>query len=65
MMVSVKAIRDSDGTLLGETVFDITDKEGRSAAIADLLNAIYANLSPGTVALPPFTFRFDKAANSN
>jgi hypothetical protein len=60
MMVSVKAVRDSDGTVLGETVFDITDKARRASALSELLNAIYA-AAPDPLNLPPFTFKFDKA----
>jgi hypothetical protein len=60
MMVSVKATCDADGALLGETVFDIRDQEGRSRAITELLNSIYATV-PDALNLPPFTLKFDKA----
>jgi hypothetical protein len=58
MNVSVKAIRDADGTVLGETIFDISNRSDRSKALADLLNEIYA-AAPDPLELPPFTFKFD------
>jgi hypothetical protein len=60
MNISVKAIRDSDGASLGEIIFDITDHEARSRALAELLNEIYA-AAKDPLNLPPFTFKFDKA----
>jgi hypothetical protein len=63
MNVSVKAVRDRDGAVLGETVFDITDREGRSLAIAELLNAVYAK-APDPLNLEPFIFKFDVARNA-
>ena len=58
MMVSVKAVRDADGAVLGEIVFDITDEAQRSKALGELLNEIYA-AAGDPLALPPFTFKFD------
>ena len=40
MKVTVQAVRDSDGVALGETIFDIQDNEGRSRAVANLVNSI-------------------------
>ncbi|MGJ5082723.1 hypothetical protein [Bradyrhizobium sp. HKCCYLS3013] len=59
-LVTVRAIRDSDGAPLGETIFDISDIKGRQEALAQLLNKVYA-AAPDPLDPPPFTFRFDKA----
>jgi hypothetical protein len=60
MNVLVRAIRDADGAILGETVFDITDRAARGVALTELLNHIFAT-APDPLRLPPFTFRFDVA----
>ncbi|MGY3496381.1 hypothetical protein [Bradyrhizobium sp. USDA 4502] len=60
MKVTVKAIRDDDGTVLGETIFDIQDKQDRTRAVADLVNSVY-NKAPDPLDPPPFTLHFDRA----
>jgi hypothetical protein len=58
MKVTVQAVRDSDGVALGETIFDIQDNEGRSRAVANLVNSIYQNASD-PLNPPAFTLKFD------
>lgn len=60
MKVTVKAIRDDDGTVLGETMFDIQDKQDRSRAVTNLVNLVYKS-APDPLDPPPFTLHFDRA----
>jgi hypothetical protein len=60
MKVTARAIRDGDGVVLGETVFDIQDKEERSRAVTDLVNSVY-NAAANPLDPPPFTIFFDSA----
>lgn len=60
MKVTVKAIRDADGVVLGETIFDIQDKEDRARAVTDLVNRVYS-AAPDPLDPPPFTLSFDRA----
>src|SRR4051812_35554534 len=41
MRTLVRAIRDADGVVLGEAIFDIADREARSKALAALLTKVY------------------------
>jgi hypothetical protein len=64
MRVSVKAVRDSDGALLGETEFDITDRDARRRVLDELITVIYATAAD-PLRLPPFTFKFCVTKISN
>jgi hypothetical protein len=64
MKFSVKGVRDSDGALLGETIFDITDKKNRNRAVTKLLNQVYAALPDDLIPPPSFTLKFAKAEDS-
>lgn len=44
MMIAVKAVRDSDKALLGETVFEVTNRPMARQAMADLLEHVYASV---------------------
>ena len=59
MKVTVKAVRDNDGTVLGEAIFDIQDKQDRARAVTDLVNSVY-NAAPNPLDPPPFTLQFDR-----
>lgn len=60
MKITVKAIRDTDGEVLGETIFDVQDKDGRAHAVTDLVNRIYsAAMDP--LNPPSFKLSFDSA----
>ncbi len=56
MMVSVKAVRDSDGLILGETVVEFTNRQARQRALTELLEEVYSHTD--AITLPPFTFQF-------
>jgi hypothetical protein len=60
MMISVKAVRDSDKALLGEAIFEVTNRQMAKQAMADLLEHVYASVDD-PLNLPEFTFKFDKA----
>lgn len=60
MMTSVKAVRDSDKALLGEAIFEVTNRPMARQAISDLLEHVYASVDD-PLNLPEFTFKFDKA----
>jgi hypothetical protein len=64
MRVSVKVVRDSDGALLGETEFDITDRDARRRVLDELITIIYAT-AVDPLRLLPFTFKSDVAKISN
>jgi len=59
MLISVKAVRDSDGEVLGASAFIAGDRPMGRQALADLMEHVYASaadpLNP-----PPFTFKFEK-----
>ena len=55
MMISIKAVRDSDQVVLGEAIFEVTNRP-----MADLIEHVYASVDD-PLNLPEFTFKFDKA----
>ncbi len=59
MLISVKAVRDCDRAVLGEAIFEESDKEMSRKAVADLIEKLYAS-GTDLLNLPPFTFVFEK-----